>query len=517
MSTFHVFTSLRRACVTAAGVATLIIGSGCRDFLDPKPNDVLAPDNFYQTAQDAVTAVNSVYAQTLWFYFWQFYQTDVASDDAIATPNFGTDGHQLADWTLDASLWSINDNWTNAYITITRANTVIDRVPSITMDVAERTRVVGEAQFIRGLMYFNLVRMFGGVPLILHELKSVAEAQTPRATADQVYQQVIADLTAAKAGLPAQYSNPADVGRATSGAAQALLATVYLTQKDYAKAAQEAGALISTGRYALNANYLDNFRIAKELTNPESIFEINYGSPDQAAGLVGSVHTLFALPAGFPGGDAYGLIEVSPQFMALFSASDKRGNHATWMAQSWLKRSATDSVFAYVAEAGDTVTWGVPGGAAFAKWLDLTNTANASARSWQSNPNNWIVLRYADVLLMYAEAVARGGPASAGDAVSRLNEVRTRAGIPTISVTGQALVDSVLIERRRELAFEGHRWYDLSRLGIIDSTFRAKTQFLATYKPGETNVHGSPGGSNLYPVPVTQINTNKLLTQNPGW
>src|SRR5215467_5377220 len=268
MSTFHVPTSLRRACVTAAGVATLVIGSGCSDFLDPKPNDVLAPENFYQTAQDAVTAVNSVYAQTLWFYFWQFYQTDVASDDAIATPNFGTDGHQLADWTLDASLWSINDNWTNAYITITRANTVIDRVPSITMDEAQRSRVVGEAQFIRGLMYFNLVRMFGGVPLILHELKSVAEAQTPRATSDQVYQQVIADLTAAKAGLPAQYANATDVGRATSGAAQALLTTVYLTQKDYAKAAQEGGALISSGRYALNADYLANFRVAKELTNP---------------------------------------------------------------------------------------------------------------------------------------------------------------------------------------------------------------------------------------------------------
>jgi len=208
---------------------------------------------------------------------------------------------------------------------------------------------------------------------------------------------------------------------------------------------------------------------------------------------------------------------VSPQFMALFDPVDTRGNHATWMRQTWLKRSATDSVFAYVAAPGDTVKWGVPGGAAFAKWIDMSNSANRSARSWQSNPNNWIVLRYADVLLMYAEAVARGGTASAGPAVDRLNAVRQRAGIPTIAVSGPALIDSILVERRRELAFEGHRWYDLSRLGIIDSTFKAKTQFLSTYLPGETNVHGSPGGSNLFPVPQTQLNTNKLLTQNPGW
>src|SRR5262245_21488737 len=517
MSIFDRPTILRRACVTAAGALMLVVASGCKDFLDPKPSDVLAPENFYQTGEDAVTAVNSAYAQVIWFYFWQFYQTDVASDDAIATSNFGTDGHQLADWTLDPTLWSLDDNWSNAYITITRTNTVIDRVPGITMDQTQKNRVLGEARFLRGLMYFNLVRMFGGVPLILHELKSAAEAQTPRATAEAVYAQVIEDLTAAKAGLPASYPNSADKGRATTGAASALLAKVYLTQRDYAKAAQESGSVIASHQYSLNADFMDNFRIADEVTNPESIFEINYGSPDQAAGVVGSVHTLFTLPSGFPGGDAYGLIEVSPQFMAIFAPVDKRGNHATWMQQTMLARPTGGPILGYVAAPGDTVTWGVPGGAAFAKWIDLSNSANRSARSWQSNPNNWIVLRYADVLLMYAEAVARGGTPSAGTAVDRLNEVRQRAGIPTIAVSGTALVDSVLVERRRELAFEGHRWYDLSRLGIIDSTFRAKTQFLSTYVPGETNVHGSPGGSNLFPVPQTQLNTNKLLTQNPGW
>jgi hypothetical protein len=508
----------RRGLLMAGGIAAAILTTSCSDFLDPEPNDVLAPENFYSTGQDAVTAVNSVYAQSVWFYFWNFYQSDVASDDVIATSNFGTDGHQLANYTLDASLWSLNDNWSNAYLTIFRANIVVDRVPPIVMNETDKARVLGEARFMRALMYFNLVRMFGGVPLILHELKSVAEAQTPRATADEVYTQIIEDLVAAKAGLPASYSSSADLGRATSGAAQALLAKVYLTRGSYALAAQEAGELITSNRYMLNAVFKDNFKIAREITNSESIFEINYGSPDQAAGVVGSVHTLFTLPSGFPGGDAYGLIEVNPQLLSLYGATDQRGNHNTYMEQTVHNRTTGGPITAYVTARGDTVTWGVPGGAAFAKWIDETNTQNMTARSWQSQPNNWIVLRYADVLLMYAEAVARGGAATAGTAELRLNQVRSRANIATVSgLSSAALVDSIMVERRREFAFEGQRWYDLSRWGLMDATVRAKTTFVSTYRPGETTPHGTPGASNLFPVPESQLNTNRQLAQNPGW
>lgn len=519
MSTHSLWALARRSLATLAAASALVVSTACSDFLDPKPNDVLAPENFYKTGHDAVTAVNSVYAQSIWFYWWNFYQSDVASDDAFATPNFGADGHQLANYTLDASLWSLDDNWSNAYLTINRANIVLDRVPPIVMDETDKARVLGEAHFLRGLMYFNLLRMFGGVPLIEHELKTVAEAQTPRASEAEVYALIISDLTAAKAGLPPSYSEGADIGRATSGAAQALLAKVYLAQKDYAKAAQEAGGLISAGRYSLNTVFKDNFRVSKELTNPESIFEINYASPDQAQGYVGSIFTLFTLPGGFPGGDAYGLIEVNPQFLALFAPNDQRGNHATFMQQTWLHRPSGDSIYAYVIAPGDTTTWSLPGGAAFAKTFDETNAHNLTSRSWASEPNNWIILRYADVLLMYAEAVAQGGTASAGPAESRLNDVRSRAGIPPVAGLGNAaLIDSIRVERRREFAFEGQRWFDLSRWGILDAAIKTKTAFLINYRPGEvTSVHGTPGGSNLFPIPEGQLNTNRQLQQNPGW
>ncbi|HEY4955582.1 MAG TPA: RagB/SusD family nutrient uptake outer membrane protein [Gemmatimonadaceae bacterium] len=485
------------SCLTALSVA------GCDQFLEPKPTDVLAPENFYRSAADAVSAVNSVYSQSQWVYFWIWYESDVASDDIFATPNYGADGHQLASYTFDPTLWSIDDLWTNAYITINKANIVLDRVPPIEMDVTERNRVLGEAHYLRALMYFQLVRMFGDVPLMEHEAKSVADAKIARTPAAQVYALIVSDLQTAMTDLSPSYSG-ADLGRATSGAATSLLAKVYLNQKDYNNAAKFAGQVMSSGQYSLNARWLDNFKISDEFVNPESIFEINYGAPEQTPGVVGSVQTLFSLPSGFPGGDAYGLMQVNPDLIALYSANDQRGNGATYMTSP------------YVTALGDTATWGVPNGAAFHKWLDETDSKDMTARSWQQMPNNWIIQRYADVVLIYAEAVNSGGTAINGPAEAALNQVRARAGIPAVSGLGAAaLTDSIRVERRREFAFEGQRWFDLSRWGILDAIVKAKTQQMQTLFPGETLVHGAP--SNLFPIPNGQINSNALLTQNPGW
>lgn len=502
MHTNNPLKALRRktailSCLTALSVA------GCNQFLEPKPTDVLAPENFYRSAADAVSAVNSVYSQSQWVYFWIWYESDVASDDAFATPNYGADGHQLASYTFDPTLWSINDLWTNAYITINKANIVLDRVPPIVMDVTERNRVLGEAHYLRALMYFQLVRMFGDVPLMEHEAKSVADAKIARTPAAQVYALIVSDLQTAMNDLPPSYSG-ADLGRATSGAATSLLAKVYLNQKDYNNAAKFAGQVMSSGQYSLNARWLDNFKISDEFVNPESIFEINYGAPEQTPGVVGSVQTLFTLPSGFPGGDAYGLIQVNPDLIALYSANDQRGNGATYMTSP------------YTTALGDVVTWGVPNGAAFHKWIDETDSKDMTARSWQQMPNNWIIQRYADVVLIYAEAVSSGGTATNGTAEAALNQIRARGGISTVSGLGSAaLTDSIRVERRREFAFEGQRWFDLSRWGILDATVKAKTLQMQALFPGETSVHGAP--SNLFPIPDGQINSNSLLTQNTGW
>ena len=156
-------------------------------------------------------------------------------------------------------------------------------------------------------------------------------------------------------------------------------------------------------------------------------------------------------------------------------------------------------------------------GPAFNKYPDETDFQNMHTRAWVAQANDWIVLRYADVLLMYAEAVNEGGaPVAAMTAEQALNAVRTRAGIGAVSgLSTAAFRDSVRLERRREFVFEGQRWFDLSRWGILDAAIRAKTAELATISPGETDQHGVP--SNLLPLPQSELNINQNLTQNPGW
>jgi starch-binding outer membrane protein, SusD/RagB family len=493
-------------CSVLGVLAALAFATSCDSFLDPSPSDVLTPENFYKTSSDAVAAVNAVYEAAKWSYWLGFwYVSDIATDDIIAGPTFGSDGHRMSNYTFNASEGTISGVWGGFYWMLNRANTVLDRVPPITMDPTLRARLLGEAHFMRALAYFNLVRWFGDVPLLEHEVKSLEGLRVSRAPAADVYALIVSDLQQAMASLPASYTG-SDIGRVTSGAAQAMLAKVYLTRQDWADAAQTAGQLIATNRYALLPNWRDCFKISTEIVNKESIFEVNYdGLLDPGAG---SVHTLFSLPEGFPGGDAYGLMTVAPSLAGLFDASDTRGMNGTFIDTG------------YVDALGRTVTWANPPpalGPAFIKYLDQTDAQNMHTRAWQRQSNNWIVLRYADVLLMYAEAVNEGGaPVAAMTVEQALNAVRTRAGIgPVSGLSTAAFRDSVWLERRREFLFEGQRWFDLSRWGTLDAAIRAKTTEVHALEPGETDPRGVP--SNLFPIPQSERDINPNLTQNPGW
>ena len=495
-------------------VATAATAAACSDFLDPEPNDVLAPETFYRTSADAIAAANGLYEQAKWGHWISYwYMSDIATDDVIASPNFGSDGHRFSNYEFDRSegtLWGV---WGDMYTVINRANTVLDRVPGITMDTTLRSRILGEAYFMRALSYFDLVRFWGDVPLIDHEVKSIDQVRIARTPAAQVWALIESDLQEATTRLWEKSTtgdagrltySADDVGRPTSGAALGLLAKVYLTQGKWNQAAEAAGRVITNYRYELLPVWRDNFRISDEVVNKESMFELNYDATLD----VGSVHNLFSLPQGYPGGDAYGLMHVPPSLVALYSTAtgsvDVRGNHGTFMVPPY-----TDAL-------GRTTDWSMPDGPAYAKYLDETNEQNMNRRAWAQQPNNWVKLRYADVLLVYAEAVAEGGTATAGTALSRLNQVRQRAGIGAINVSGTALRDSIRLERRRELVFEGHRWFDLARWNILDATIRTKLAEVITIYPTDPDgVHGVP--SNLFPIPQGEIDVNPLLTQNPGW
>lgn len=164
----------------------------------------------------------------------------------------------------------------------------------------------------------------------------------------------------------------------------------------------------------------------------------------------------------------------------------------------------------YTDKLNRVVDWTVPNGAAFDKYLDETSSQNMTSRGWAQQSNNWIIARFADVLLMYAEAVNEGGAAGPMSAVTALDSVRHRAGLPSVGVTSQAaLRDSIRIENRREFVFEGHRWFDLQRWGILDARIRAKQAEMGYV------VRGVP--SNYFPIPQSEIDINPKLTQNPGW
>ena len=487
MRTYSAWSAARRLAPIGGLAAVLVAGWACNDFLDPDPRDVLAPENFYQSRADAVSAVNATYEANRAVYLLSFwYMSDIASDDVLPGPRFGSDGQRMSAHTFDASDdFPIGDQWRAEYRLINRANAVIGRVPNIQMDTALRTRLVHEARFLRAHAYLNLVRFYGDVPLVEQEVTSLENLEVPRAPAASVYAFIVADLQAAAGVLPATYSGD-DVGRATRGAALALLAKAYLQQQDGANAAAAAGQVITSGVYSLNADWRDNFRIAVELANPESIFEVNFDGETTPGG--GSVHTLFSLPDGYPGGDAYGIMTVTPSAVAQYAPNDVRGLGGTFINSP------------YVNEEGDTIVWQQPPGPAYIKYLDQDNTQNLESRSWVAQSNNWISLRYADVLLMYAEAVAQGAPATAGSALDALNAVRQRAGI---GPAGALTVDEVRAERRREFLFEGQRWFDLARYGQLDAAITEKT--------------GHPPKGPLFPIPQSERQLNPQLTQNPGF
>ena len=485
-----------RKLALGACLAAIVATISCNTFLDPKPKDILAPENFYKSSNDAVAAVNGVYESNKWNHWLGYwYMTDVASDDINASANFGSDGHRMAEYSFDATEGTVDGPWGGGYGLINRANAALDRVPGITMDETLKARLLGEAKYLRATAYFDLVRFYGDVPLIEHEVKSLSGLDVARTPAADVYTLIISDLQAAVTSLPASYSGP-DLGRATSGAAKTLLAKVYLTRADWANAAATTGAIITSAQYHLNPVWKDNFRIATELVNPESIFEVNYDAELDPGG--GAIMNLFSLPEGFPGGDAYGLMFLTPSLVSSYAANDQRGNHGTFMISPY-----TDAL-------SRTTTWSVPQGAAFDKYLDETNSQNMTQRSWVQQNNNWVIARFADVLLMHAEAVNEGGAAGPMSATVALDSVRHRAGLASTTAVGQAaLRDAIRLERRKEFVFEGIRWFDLARWNILDAALRAKQAEM-----GYT-IRGAR--SNLFPIPQQELDINKSLTQNPGW
>jgi hypothetical protein len=461
--------------------------AGCsKDFLEKAPLDSVNTANFYQTSEDAVNAVNAAYQplQRAKLYNFRIWTTDIMAGNSAVGAGGGTDGIETQDeanFVTTSANAGVLDIYRGPAPGILQCNIVLQKVPAINMDATLKSRVLGEAKFLRALYYFNLVRLFGDVPLITEPQVVGDDLKVKRTPKAQVYQLIIQDLTDAMASLPAASSySGGDIGRASKGAATGLLAKVYLTLGDYQKTADLCQQVTTLG-YALNANYADNFSATKKNTI-ESLFEVQYSGAttygffddfNQA-----SWTSTFTGPrnSDFVGG-AYGWDQPTQEFVNAYEAAfDGKAYQSSYSTTGYNLRK-------------------------FLVPKSISPDYNTSAEDFP-------VLRYADVLLMQAEALNELGRTA--EAEAPLNLVRKRAGLGNIAsgLSKDNFRIKLLHERRIELAFEGHWWFDLIRI----NNGQYGLDFL--HSIGKVNATAK---HLLLPIPQQEIDANPNLTQNPGY
>lgn len=466
---------------------------GC-DLLTETPDDFLTPDNFYRTAQDAESAVISAYAplissQAFGNNLWRALET--ASDMARVGEREGNgEIRALGIMSYSADNPNVTNAWRAFFTTITRANLLIDRLAQVQASAEAKAKVEAEAKFLRAFAYFHLVRLYGDVPLMVRE--SEASANIARAPKEQVYQQIIKDAQEAAQGLPVKWDER-NVDRATRGAALTLLADVHLTRRDWERAAAAARAVMDLQVYTLYPNYLQAFLAANE-NGPEHVFSLE--AMGAAAGGPGSSFVSLYYPRELGVNQGGGFATIQPTLLQYnsYAAGDYRKE------VSYFTRALNSQ--------NRMVT--------FAPHVHKYRPADV--RRIGSGDVDWPIYRYAEVLLIYAEALNElNRPA---EAVQHLNAIRARARRGTGAesraqpanydgpLTQAALRDAIYDERRWELAHEAKRWYDLIR--------RGEPYFMQQMgrDPEATDLEPTDA---LWPIPQSEIDLNGALVQNPGY
>jgi starch-binding outer membrane protein, SusD/RagB family len=473
----------------------------CDDFLEKSPQGELTQSSFPTNAQDALLATNAVY-NTLResnFNSGLFPLLDIMSDDANKGSNPDDQAATIGPFDRFEHIkteGAILRWWNTLYKAVRRANVVIEKVPAINMDETLRNRYVGEAKFLRALFYFDLVRAWGDVP----KLVTITPQVLPRSPKDEIYNLIISDLKDAMDALPEKSGyGAADMGRATKGAAKALLAKVYLFRNDFANAAAYALEVINSGQYNLEPVFANANSVQGEM-GVESVFEVSsFGSEGLENG--GNQYANVQAVRGTPN-RGWGFNRPTLSLRNSFEPGDPR----------------LDATVIYLGEVLDGVTI-LGDGATPDESVDSHGQVEIECynqKVWtpgQTVPpsfgHNRRYIRFSEVLLIAAEALNENN--NAAQALIHLNRVRQRARegnnsiLPDIVATNKdQLRDIILHERRVELALEGHRFWDLVRTNKA-TTVLGPLGFIA-------------GRHELLPIPQTEIDLSQGgLNQNPGW
>ena len=511
------YTTIRLRGTLIAGL--LLLWAGCDSFLEPDPASFSTTVNFYETPDQFERAINGAYSRMRTFVGDVDYRNMTDLRGPTLTRHFDVNLPftvagipQLDEWTMDVANPTVAENWIRLYALVKETNVILDRIEEVEFsDAAQKDRIVGEAKVMRAFAYWVAAQLWGPVPLILNELTRPDEAvpEAGRAPVADVYQQVTADLQDAIGKLPISYSG-ADVGRITRGAAKFLLGRTYLLTGDYANALAEFEDLDGPEySYMLLDDYRSIFDPANK-NNAESILEIQYdpsiaGQPD-VGGLFAQILPWNDENALSPSNVVTsGLYMPTPDVINTFEEGDERFEASI----AWFEK-AGNSQYPEIAF-GDELPYLYK--FYWPEYVDSDGQMNM----------NWVVFRFADVLLSAAEAEWRLGNETG--ATGYLDRVRDRAGLPPVNLgnytgewTGSPLGDAILLERSVELLGEGHYWLDLKRFGddVALRVMRAHGEAFRARDPKTADVYNIEEYKLLYPIPPREVVLGEL-EQNPGW
>lgn len=484
---------MKKRIVAGFALAGLIMAGCSSDFLEITPTSSLTEDSFFKTLTDAEATVTAAYnpLRNAGLYNNDYPKvTEAPTDDAII---YNTQGLSLDSWSFATNDNIIDNVWQTCYEGIFRANMALQKLPEMEINEGAKARMLGEAYFLRALYYWHLTALFGEVPMITEaDPTDAGKAVVPKSSVDELYAFMIADLGQAYELLPPQseYST-ANIGRASKGAAEALLGKVYLYAENYPLAEKHLENVISSGEYQLVSDFADLLVVDN---NPESIFEVQFADLTNQ----GSTRMVNNYPQGQGG------------YANLLPTQDLVDEYEAYDGPTAI--NGTDPRLHYtIFRQGDPyddvspvyqASW-TPTGFTMKKGLYPVVRAN-NANGWRNVP----IIRLADVILMYAEAANANGKPDA--AIAAINRVRGRPGVempalPTAEFpvrNEEEIFAAIVHERRVELAFEYHRLHDIRRWGLGEDVFGSL---------------GFQPKHRYYPLPESEIDNNSELKQNPDY
>ena len=507
----------------------------CEDKLDIPQQGVTSVDNFYKTDEDAIEAIAAVYSSWRDMSFNDFFLKNLLSDDAICGGGSRGDNSQLEqinEYTFGSANTIVRDKFSAYYSLIYLSNLVINHFEE---DDDVKARVIAEAKVARGWAYFDLVTLWGSVPFVLQEL-SPSEYQQPNGEINAIWAQIETDFKEAIASnaLPVKIS-PTDTtpgARLTQHAAMAFLGKVQLFQGKYAEAAQTLKGVINSGKYELFNDFGNVLRAVADF-NSESIFEVN--SLDDPENAFSQGNTIFGPMIGWRSdklnmwGYYVGAHDMYPNGWGFASPTPDLYNAFVAMeGADGYRLKNTIKTYNEVVSMGITLNPGTSlyGNAGYFDWKQRYLGSEVVNNSYGFTIKaNYRIMRYAEVLLMAAEACLQSDDNTG--ALDYINQIRTRAQLPALT---DVTLDDIKKEKRLELCFEEVRFQDLVRWGdaanILANRGKEIPSFFGLNQDGTFNVQNTytnssygfkAGKNNLLPFPEHEMNVNKNLVQNAGW